>query len=86
MSLDHRIRYDGPYLHVDLPDAVPPDWDAVRRDLDPDAFVSRAFITAPPRMAPEDEAALDEMRVALADGGAGVVVVRIPEFAERVAG
>ena len=28
------ITCDGPYLHVLLRDVLPPDWDAVRRDLE----------------------------------------------------
>lgn len=31
-----RIISDGPYLHVVLPDVLPPDWDALSRDLEPE--------------------------------------------------
>ncbi len=29
-----EITRDGPYLRVLLPDLLPPDWDALRRELD----------------------------------------------------
>ena len=31
-----RITSDGPYLHVVLPDVLPPDWDALSRDIEPE--------------------------------------------------
>jgi hypothetical protein len=86
MKLDHEVRYDGPYLHVDLPEVLPPDWRALRRDLDPDAFVTRAFITAPRRMWPDDEVELLLIADALTGEGAEVSVIRLPDLAEQYFG
>ena len=58
MKLDHELRYDGPYLHVDLPDVLPPDWEGIRRELDLDCGVERAFVVAPASMPSEDESEL----------------------------
>ena len=80
MKLDHEVRYDGPSIHVYLPDIVPPDWEAVRRSFDRDAYVSRAFITAPTRMTSEDEAELIAISEALSAEGANVSMIRLPEF------
>ena len=80
MKLDHEVRYDGPYMHIYLPDTVPPDWDAVRRSFDRDIYVSRAFITASTTMSPEDEAELIALSETLAADGATVSVIRLAEF------
>ena len=45
MRTNSRITTDGPYLHVLLPDAVPPDWEALRRDLDPEIDEGVTHIT-----------------------------------------
>ena len=34
MDTSTDITYDGPYLHVLLRDVLPPDWDALRRELE----------------------------------------------------
>jgi hypothetical protein len=31
-----EITCDGPYLRVFLPDVLPPDWEALRRELEPE--------------------------------------------------
>jgi hypothetical protein len=36
MRSTHEISTDGPYLHVFLPDVIPPDWEALRRELEPE--------------------------------------------------
>jgi hypothetical protein len=36
MHATGTIRTDGPYLHVQLPDVIPPDWDALRHELEPE--------------------------------------------------
>jgi hypothetical protein len=34
MRLSTEISRDGPYLRVVLPDVLPPDWEALQRDLE----------------------------------------------------
>ena len=86
MRVHHRVRYAGRCLHVDLPDVMPPDWDAVRRDLDPDLLVFKAYITAPRTMTADDEAALDDLRRDLALHGVTVAVYRPTDFPEQYFG
>lgn len=41
-----EISTDGPYLRVLLPDVLPPDWEALRRKLEPEVVegVTRATV------------------------------------------
>ena len=36
MRYTNEISNDGPYLRVLLPDVLPPDWEALRRELQPE--------------------------------------------------
>ena len=45
MRTNSRITTDGPYLHVLLPDVLPPDWETLRRDLDPEIDEGVTHIT-----------------------------------------
>jgi hypothetical protein len=45
MRLTHEISTDGPYLHVFLPDVVPPDWEALRRELEPELEEGASRVT-----------------------------------------
>jgi hypothetical protein len=40
-----RITSDGPYLHVLLRDVLPPDWEALRRDLEPEIEEGATHVT-----------------------------------------
>ena len=44
MRYGSELMQDGPYLQVVLPDVLPPDWDALRRDVESaiDAAARRA--------------------------------------------
>jgi hypothetical protein len=45
MRLTHEISTDGPYLHVFLPDVVPTDWEALRRELEPELEEGASRVT-----------------------------------------
>jgi hypothetical protein len=45
MQATSRITADGPYLHVLLPDVLPPDWEALRRDLEPEIEEGARHVT-----------------------------------------
>jgi hypothetical protein len=45
MHTTSRITTDGPYLHVLLQDVLPPDWEALRRDLEPEIDEGVTHIT-----------------------------------------
>jgi len=82
MRFSHEVWYDGPYLHISLPDAAPPDWESIRVELDDDAYVSRVFVKAPAWMRPEDEAELTVICGSLEADGARIALMRPHEFAE----
>jgi len=39
------ITSDGPYLHVLLRDVLPPDWEALRRELEPEIEEGATHVT-----------------------------------------
>ncbi len=45
MQTTTRITSDGPYLHVLLPDVLPPDWAALRRELEPEIDEGARHVT-----------------------------------------
>ena len=45
MHATSRITADGPYLHVLLPDVLPPDWEALRKDLEPEIEEGARHVT-----------------------------------------
>jgi hypothetical protein len=45
MHTTSRITADGPYLHVLLPDVLPPNWEALRRDLEPEIEEGARHVT-----------------------------------------
>ena len=45
MRFTHEISTDGPYLHVYLPDVIPPDWEALRRALEPELEEGASRVT-----------------------------------------
>ena len=45
MRFTHEISTDGPYLHIYLPDVVPPNWEALRRELEPELEEGASRIT-----------------------------------------
>jgi len=45
MRFTHEISTDGPYLHIYLPDVVPPDWEALRRALEPELEEGASRVT-----------------------------------------
>jgi hypothetical protein len=45
MHTNSQITTDGPYLHVLMPDVVPPDWESLRRELDPEIDEGVTHIT-----------------------------------------
>ena len=45
MRLTHEISTDGPYLHIYLPDVVPPNWEALRRELEPELEEGASRVT-----------------------------------------
>ena len=45
MHTTSRITSDGPYLHVLLKDVLPPDWQALRRELEPEIDEGATHIT-----------------------------------------
>jgi hypothetical protein len=70
---------DGPYLQVVLQDVVPPDWDALRRDVDSaiDDGVTRVRVIASDRVGVEpDDDRLEAMVDWLKDEGLEVAVLR----------
>jgi hypothetical protein len=74
-----ELMQDGPYLQVVLPDVVPPDWDALRRDVESaiDDGATRVTVIASERVGIEnDDDRLEAMVDSLKDGGVEVVVVR----------
>jgi hypothetical protein len=72
----HEVLRNGPYLRVTLPDALPPDWDALESDLDlelDEGVVLKATIVAP-RCAPPGPMVDAVLRVASILGRQGVRV------------
>ena len=62
MRSTSEISCDGPYLRVFLPDVLPPDWEALRRELEPelDEGVSRVtFIVGRCAITCDDPSLLD---------------------------
>ncbi len=45
MHTTGRITSDGPYLHVLLRDVLPPDWKALRRELEPEIDEGARHVT-----------------------------------------
>jgi hypothetical protein len=45
MQTASHITSDGPYLHVLLRDVLPPDWEALRRDLEPEIEEGATHVT-----------------------------------------
>jgi len=45
MRSTHEISCDGPYVHVFLPDVLPPDWEALRRELEPELEEGASRVT-----------------------------------------
>ena len=45
MNLDLEIRCDGPYLRVVMPDVSLPDWEALRRSLEPEVEEGARHLT-----------------------------------------
>jgi hypothetical protein len=86
MEAGPEVRYDGPELHVDLPERAIPDWVTVRREIDLEAGIERAFIAVPSRLDRPDEAELVALIEELRRDGADVYVTRLPGFAERFLG
>jgi hypothetical protein len=74
VNLDLEILCDGPYLRVVLPDVLPPDWEALRRDLEPEIEEGVRHLTLVVGEPCRDEGddAFDSFRRWL--GGAGVAV------------
>lgn len=66
MRYTSEISHDGPYVRVLLPDVLPPDWDALRRQLDPelDEGASRVMLIIGEcaGFAPDDPALLQLIR------------------------
>jgi DNA-binding LacI/PurR family transcriptional regulator len=74
-----ELMQDGPYLQVVLPDVVPPDWDALRRDVEfaIDEGATRVTVIASDRVGVEtDDDRLEAMLDTLRDEGVEVVVFR----------
>jgi hypothetical protein len=71
----HELLRNGPYLTVTLPDVLPPDWDALNRDLDLelDEGVDEATVVMP-YCAPPDLALDAVLRVVSELGRQGVRV------------
>ena len=79
MRYGSELMQDGPYLQVVLPDVLPPDWDALRRDVESaiDDGASRVTVIASDRLGLEaDDDRLEAMVDTLKDEGVEVVVVR----------
>ncbi len=45
MQSTSQITTDGPYLHVLMTDVFPPDWESLRRELDPEIDEGVTHIT-----------------------------------------
>lgn len=45
MHTTGHITADGPYLHVLLSDVLPPDWEALRRELEPEIEEGARHVT-----------------------------------------
>lgn len=45
MQTTNVITSDGPYLHVLLRDVVPPDWEELRQDLEPEINEGARHVT-----------------------------------------
>jgi hypothetical protein len=89
MLATHTIRRDGPYVHVTLPDVLPPNWRSLRRQLDEEIEdgADRAFLEIPGSwLPPEDEASLEAIERELRELGVDVVVERRHRFAEAFLG
>jgi hypothetical protein len=74
-----ELMQDGPYLQVVLPDVVPPDWDALRRDVESaiDDGATRVTVIASNCVGFEtDDDGLEAMVNSLKDEGVEVVVFR----------
>jgi DNA-binding LacI/PurR family transcriptional regulator len=79
MRYGSELMQDGPYLQVVLPDVIPPDWDALRRDVESaiDDGANRVTVIASDRVGLEtDDDRLEAMVDALKDEGVEVAVVR----------
>jgi hypothetical protein len=85
MMTTHEVRHDGPYLHVTLPDVLPPDWVSLWHDVDLEIEdgVERAFLNIPgDHLAVDDENELDSFERTLREQGVDVRVRRARPFAE----
>jgi hypothetical protein len=74
-----ELMQDGPYLQVVLPDVLPPDWDALRRDLESaiDDGATSVRVLASDRVGLEpDDDRLEAMVDRLKDEGLEVLVFR----------
>jgi hypothetical protein len=77
MRLTHEISTDGPYLHVFLPDVVPPDWEALRRELEPELEEGASRVTlvvGPCTCIDADDPALLDLVGSLRSSGVQAVV------------
>jgi hypothetical protein len=77
-----ELMQDGPYLQVVLPDVLPPDWDALRREVESaiDDGATRVTVIASDRVGLEpDDYRLEAMVDWLKDEGLEVVVLRQSE-------
>jgi len=79
MRYGSELMQDGPYLQVVLPDVLPPDWDALRRDVESaiDDGATRVTVIASDRLGlGTDDDRLEALVDTLKDEGVEVVVVR----------
>jgi hypothetical protein len=77
-----ELMQDGPYLQVVLPDVLPPDWDALRLDVESaidDGATRVTVIASDPVGIETDEEGLEAMIDSLKDEGVEVVIVRQDE-------
>ena len=79
MRLATEISCDGPYVRVVLPDVLPPDWEAIRRDLESEIQEGPSrvmLIAAPTAGSVHDEPGLVDLVGWLQASGLNVVVLR----------
>ena len=75
VQVQHEITHDGPYLRVVLPEVVPPDWEAVRRNVrfEIDEPVTRATVVAPHPRGDAEAHELRRLGYLIARSGAEVI-------------
>ena len=77
MRCDYEVLRDGPYVSVVLPDVLPPDWDAVRRDIETeiDDGAARVMVMPGDARGPEYDLGIDALVCGLRAEGVETTVI-----------